>query len=188
MVSKNELPWIEAGYELFAAQGPDGLRVETLARKVGISKSSFYHHFADIDVFTERLLEWHLDRAVEIAGRARDCRTFDPDFLHLLAEYPGDLLFNRQLRVHRENLSYQLCFTRANAFVEDAILPCWSAELGLAGKPELARSLFAVINDMFYQRVTRENLHYAWMKQLLGEIKAILTDMIRGSGMGNELI
>ena len=80
MVSKNELPWIEAGYELFAAQGPDGLRVETLARKVGISKSSFYHHFADIDVFTERLLEWHLDRAVEIAGRARDCRTFDPDF------------------------------------------------------------------------------------------------------------
>ena len=56
-----------------------------------------------------------------------------------------------------------------------------------AERTHLARSLFAVINDMFYQRVTRENLHYTWMKQLLGEIKAILTDMIRGSGMGNQL-
>jgi hypothetical protein len=31
--------WIKTGYEIFALKGESGLKVEMLARKVGISKS-----------------------------------------------------------------------------------------------------------------------------------------------------
>jgi AcrR family transcriptional regulator len=44
--------------------------VERLAKDVGISKSSFYHHFADVEVFVNQLLLYHLKRAEMIAERA----------------------------------------------------------------------------------------------------------------------
>nr|WP_245550167.1 TetR/AcrR family transcriptional regulator [Haliscomenobacter hydrossis] len=28
------------------------MKIEVLAKKVGISKSSFYHHFVDLEIFT----------------------------------------------------------------------------------------------------------------------------------------
>ena len=51
--------WIEAGYEIFAHEGPEGVQIEKLARKVGLNKSGFYHYFSDRDVFFTRLLEYH---------------------------------------------------------------------------------------------------------------------------------
>ena len=47
MKSNTEQPWLEAGYEIFSKEGITGLKVEILSRKVGISKSSFYHLFVD---------------------------------------------------------------------------------------------------------------------------------------------
>lgn len=67
MKNKNMQPWILAGYELFAIDGPTGLKVEVISRKVNKSKSSFYHHFADLEVFTEYLLNYHMERAKAIA-------------------------------------------------------------------------------------------------------------------------
>ncbi|NQZ48466.1 MAG: TetR/AcrR family transcriptional regulator, partial [Erythrobacter sp.] len=61
------LPWIKAGYTLFAEEGPQGLKVEVIARRVNKSKSSFYHHFADLEVFTEFLLDHHLKQSAHLA-------------------------------------------------------------------------------------------------------------------------
>ncbi|MEM7514864.1 MAG: TetR/AcrR family transcriptional regulator, partial [Bacteroidota bacterium] len=52
-------PWLKAGYDIFSQEGPGGLKVERLARIVGKSKSSFYHHFADLEIYTSFLLEYH---------------------------------------------------------------------------------------------------------------------------------
>ena len=41
MSEPTELAWIMAGYTTFAERGPEALKVEQLARQVGISKSSF---------------------------------------------------------------------------------------------------------------------------------------------------
>ncbi len=54
--------WIEAGLAALAADGPDGVRVERLARALGATKGSFYWHFRDraelqdaiLDVWDER--------------------------------------------------------------------------------------------------------------------------------------
>ncbi len=50
-MTENKDIWIKTGYEIFALSGENGLKIEVLAKKVGISKSSFYHHFADLEIF-----------------------------------------------------------------------------------------------------------------------------------------
>jgi len=176
-------PWIEAGYVIFGERGPDGIRVEQLAREVGISKSSFYHHFADVPSFIDRLLQYHLERGVELASRAGACTSFDPEFLHLLVEARADLIFNRQLRNHRENLSFQLCYQHASGLVESAVQGVWAEALGIPGQPELARNIFTVVTDLFYQRFNKDQLTYEWFVAFLAEVHGFMGDVVRRSGI-----
>ena len=87
-------PWILAGYEIFAYKGPIALKVEVLARIVGKNKSSFYHHFADLEVFIEILLDYHLDRAAIIAKQESECKNVVPELLLLILEVKQDLFFD----------------------------------------------------------------------------------------------
>jgi len=49
--------WIDAGLEALAAGGPDAVRVETLAKSLGVSKGGFYHHFKDRQALLEEMLD-----------------------------------------------------------------------------------------------------------------------------------
>jgi AcrR family transcriptional regulator len=51
--------WIKAGLQALAEGGPDAVRVEALAARLGVSKGGFYWHFADRSALLERVLdEW----------------------------------------------------------------------------------------------------------------------------------
>jgi AcrR family transcriptional regulator len=45
--------WIQAGLRALAREGFPGLKADLLARSLGISRGSFYWHFADIGAFHE---------------------------------------------------------------------------------------------------------------------------------------
>lgn len=182
MTTAAELPWIEAGYEVFALYGPDALKVEQLARVVGISKSSFYHHFADIPVFTEQLLRYHRDRALGIATKAQDCECIDPDVINLLVDHRLDLLFQRQLRMRRDQEEFQRCFKQANDTVVNVFMPLWADALGIPGQLGPAREMFDVVTDVFYQRLTNDNLSYAFIIGLLKEIEAFIGHAMKSTG------
>ena len=49
--------WIEAGLQALGAGGPDAVRVESLARALGVSKGGFYWHFDDRDGFLDAMLD-----------------------------------------------------------------------------------------------------------------------------------
>jgi AcrR family transcriptional regulator len=58
--------WIKAALTVLADDGPAGLRVETLAKRLGVTKGSFYWHFKDRrDLIDAVLDEWK-------DGRIRD--------------------------------------------------------------------------------------------------------------------
>ncbi|MBK5914947.1 TetR/AcrR family transcriptional regulator [Rhodocyclus purpureus] len=58
--------WIEAAFDALADHGIDGLRVEALAKRCGVTKGSFYWHFKDRqDIFDAVLAAWK-------EGRVRD--------------------------------------------------------------------------------------------------------------------
>lgn len=83
MTEKKEI-WIRAGYESFALFGLNGLKIEPLAKKVGKSKSSFYHYFADIEFFTEELLKYYLKQASIIAAKKKNAKNINPELIAIL--------------------------------------------------------------------------------------------------------
>jgi AcrR family transcriptional regulator len=48
--------WLDAGIELLAGEGPSAVRIDRLARRIGLSKGSFFHHFAGAAAFKTALL------------------------------------------------------------------------------------------------------------------------------------
>jgi AcrR family transcriptional regulator len=49
--------WIDAGLRALAAGGPDAVRVEVLARELGVTKGGFYWHFDDRRALLEEVLD-----------------------------------------------------------------------------------------------------------------------------------
>jgi AcrR family transcriptional regulator len=59
-VAKTRTPrgaWIEAALRALAAGGPDAVRVEALAKELGVSKGGFYWHFDDRGALIEEALD-----------------------------------------------------------------------------------------------------------------------------------
>jgi len=83
MVAQTRTPrstWIEAGLAALASGGPDAVRVDLLAKALGVTRGGFYWHFASRQEFLDALLDaWEhrstdevLQRVEEEGGDARD--------------------------------------------------------------------------------------------------------------------
>ncbi|PSL07036.1 TetR family transcriptional regulator [Haloactinopolyspora alba] len=57
--------WIDAGLAALAAGGPDAVRIETLARTLGVTKGGFYGYFADRTALLEEMLQTWERRSVD---------------------------------------------------------------------------------------------------------------------------
>jgi AcrR family transcriptional regulator len=172
-------PWILAGYELFAKEGLAGLKIEVLARMVDKSKSSFYHHFADMEVFMEFLLQYHIEQVKILAELERQCKNLIPDMLNLILEIKQDIFFNRQLRVNNHVPEFRKCLEKVEKELEDTFLEIWSEALGLSGKPNLARMIYNIAVEKFYLQVSEETLSYEWLLKFVGESQNIVKEFKR---------
>ena len=59
--------WIAAGFAAVVQAGPDMLKAEPLARRLGTTKGSFYWHFADVPAFHAALLSAWETQAIDAA-------------------------------------------------------------------------------------------------------------------------
>ncbi|UFW48991.1 MULTISPECIES: TetR/AcrR family transcriptional regulator [Bradyrhizobium] len=60
--------WAEAGFAELARSGVEGVRVEVLAKNLGVTKGGFYRRFADRAALLDLMLErWREGRAASIA-------------------------------------------------------------------------------------------------------------------------
>lgn len=57
--------WIDAGLKVLACQGFQALKAEPLAKALGVSRGSFYWHFADVDVFQCAVIDGWKNLATE---------------------------------------------------------------------------------------------------------------------------
>jgi AcrR family transcriptional regulator len=168
--------WILVGYEIFAKDGPKGLKVEVMARRMAKSKSSFYHHFADLEVFTEALLCYHLQQAAVIAARERQCKNVVPELLNVLLDVKQDLFFNRQLRVNRHILAFKICFEKASQDVAEATVAIWADALGLTDQTALAGITLNLALENFYLQITEETLNYEWLQSYVKEMRRMVDE------------
>jgi AcrR family transcriptional regulator len=71
--------WIDQGLQALAAGGPDAVRIESLARALGVSKGGFYGYFDDRRVLLDEMLNaWErisVDEAIErVEGGGGDAK------------------------------------------------------------------------------------------------------------------
>ncbi len=64
--------WIEAAMQMLARQGIDGVRVEVLARRLGVTKGSFYWHFEDRDKLLEAMIAAWEEETDQLLGTASE--------------------------------------------------------------------------------------------------------------------
>lgn len=57
--------WLDQGLKTLATQGFSALKAEPLAKRMGVSRGSFYWHFADIGAFHAAILKYWREVAAE---------------------------------------------------------------------------------------------------------------------------
>jgi AcrR family transcriptional regulator len=170
-------PWIDAGYAMFSKNGPVGIKVDLLAKAVGKSRSSFYHHFADVEIFMDEVLKHHMRRAVTVAEKTKHCKAMEPDFLLLIIEEKDYILFNRQLRMNRHVEEYKNAFEASMALVFTHSMPLWCSMMGIENNADVARNSYGITADVLFHRLTEENFKLPWLKGFMQEIKAVFKKM-----------
>ena len=78
--------WIEAGLEQLAAEGPQALRAEPLARHLKTTKGSFYWHFKDVPAFHDAVLAHWKDGALGAAAALKDAEGSEAERLIQLGQ------------------------------------------------------------------------------------------------------
>lgn len=64
--------WLDAAYEALVTGGVEQVKVLPLAEKLGLSRTSFYHHFADRDALLAALLaRWQGQNSVNLVAQTR---------------------------------------------------------------------------------------------------------------------
>lgn len=62
--------WVEAGMRALAAGGPDAVRVEALAKGLGVTKGGFYGYFADRDALLSDVLDrWERESVDDVLAQ-----------------------------------------------------------------------------------------------------------------------
>ena len=177
-----EKHWIELGYRSFAYDGPSSLKIERLSKAVNKNKSSFYHLFADLELFIQRLLGFHVEQAKYIAEKEAKASN-EEELIEILISHKVDLLFNRQLRFHRENPEFEYCFNKINQITIPAIMPVWKEIIGLADNSSLAKTVLVLSVENFYLQITDANLNEKWLKAYFKGVREMINQFRVNSNM-----
>ena len=176
-MSSKQLEWIKTGYGLVAQHGFNNLNIESIAREMKKNKSSFYHYFGELDIFTSELLSYHVERSEDFSRRVGECESIQPSLIHVFLDYKHDLFFHKQLRIHRSNKEFQLCFERAFANYEAAFMDNWVDFLGLQKQPHLAKTFLNLMVENFMLKITQDSYSYDWINTYLEEASAMIKQL-----------
>ena len=98
------------------------------------------------------------------------CLRVVPDLLEILVEHKLDLLFNRQLRVHRSVPAFQKCFEEGYQKYEQASIEIWGSFFDLPPHRGFVRGVMHFFAENFLQKISLEDYSYEWLDQYLQEL------------------
>jgi AcrR family transcriptional regulator len=96
--------WVDAARDALLADGIDGVRVDRLAKALGVTRGGFYHHFADRGALLDALLaHWEasvvfVDPAHAPADPAQALAALDALVARLIGEHGYDPRFDLAVR------------------------------------------------------------------------------------------
>lgn len=173
MTNNSKEIWIKTGYEIFALSGQSELKIEPLAKKVGKSKSSFYHYFADLELYIDNLLKHHIEKSYIIADKEKSAKSVDPELINILVEHRVDLLFNRQLRINQNIKSFSDTLIQSNKIVGDAFVKVWIKDLSLQLSQNQIHGIFTLALENFFLQINANNINDKWLSEYFINLKKI---------------
>jgi AcrR family transcriptional regulator len=170
--------WIEAGYELFANEGPEAIQVERLGRILNLNKSGFYHYFLTRENFIAELVAYHHKMAALYIHGISCCRNIDPDYIYVIINLKMNVIFHMRLVQNRDNPLFSEAYKNIDLKIDHAILPIWSDFIGIPQNPILAFQYYGIVRDMFLSRVTLNNFTYAFLHEVLVDAKLLVKKIL----------
>lgn len=158
---------------MLALQGENALKIEILAKKIGISKSSFYHHFADMQLFVEALLNYHLEQSKVIAEKEKLAQTIQPELIEILVAHRINLLFNRQLRFNQQKNEFRETLEKSNQIIGNEFVRIWATDLQLNLSVKQLESIFELALENFFLQINPENITFEWISNYFENLKRI---------------
>lgn len=172
MKEKREL-WIKAGYEMFATKGQVGLQVEPISRIVGKNKSSFYHHFTDIEFFIDELLAFYLKQSKLMLEKESNAKNFNPDIINIFLEHKNDILFSKQLLINQQNEKFRKALLKSNEKVSDNYVILLKTDFNVNLKPKGIESFFELVSNDFFLQINEDNLNFDWLADYVINMKRL---------------
>jgi AcrR family transcriptional regulator len=124
--------WTQAALAALRRGGPAAIRVEALARTLGVSKGSFYWHFVDRKALVEAAIdEWEAQSTAAIIRESERGATADDKLRRLLAtvsqtfdraQPPGELLLYLQADDEGVRASVERVVARRLDYVTDLLV------------------------------------------------------------------
>lgn len=179
--AQNRNRWIEAGFELFAREGHEGIQVERLSRILKLNKSGYYHYFVSPERYQGVLMRHMHKQADLMVTDIRICTEFDPGFLRLMVKHKFTILATMQLVRNRNVALFTETYREVTQKIDSALLPLWAEYIGLKHNLPLALRYFEMIRDMFFSRITENTLHYDFLHTVAMEAKTLVLDLNRTS-------
>jgi AcrR family transcriptional regulator len=153
--------WIEAGFAEIARSGVEGVRVEVLAKNLGVTKGGFYRRFRDRAALLDGMLQsWSAGRIAAIEQQAsRDGATARDRLRSLIALYSE--------RMNTEGMAIELAirqWARSDEAAAEAVARVDAARLKNVGQLYRATGLSAEQADaqafLFYCFIFGQSLLY----------------------------
>jgi len=177
MIENKLTPWLKIGYTIFAYKGLNELKIEVLSRLVNKSKSSFYHHFADMEIYLDYLLNFHIKQAFMISEEIKNKNLNTEDILTLIIEHKDDIFFHKQLRINRDKKIFYNCFQKAYFYISNAFMEYWTKEVGLTNNTQISKELLDLIEENFYLSITEQNFTYNRLLDYMTNIKELINNL-----------
>ena len=173
MKQDRKIIWIKVGYEIFAMKGLSGLQVEPIAKIVGKNKSSFYHLFADIEIFLDELLIYHITQVKLMCEKESKAHNFNPDIINIFVEHKIDILFNKQLRINHQNTEFRKALKITDVGLAEVYTFLLRTDLKLNLKQKGIDSFFQLALNNFFLQINADNLNFGWLASYFDEIKRL---------------
>lgn len=177
MLNKHKLPWLEAGYLLFAKNGPQGLKIEVMATNINKNKSSFYYHFGDLQIFTSELLNFHLHKAKLYIVEIQKCKTMDPDLVNAIISVKQDLLFNKQLRINRTIAGFEQCIETSHSAAIAEVVKILALDHKISTHIDIIKNFITLTVDNFYLNISEQNINKEWLTEYFKQIKIFISSI-----------
>ena len=163
--------WIETGYQYFARNGPEKLKIKDIAHEAGVSRTTFYHFFTDLQDLIDHLLEYHREIAEQYFTEQKKCKTYDPDLFRLAEAFQIGICFHQQLLLHKENPIYYLTYQVLNKISNEIIYPLWAEYFGYHGNSFVGKEIHLMLLDIWYLNIKPEDISYDSLRNNAKEIK-----------------